>query len=939
MNRLYLVLSYSSLALLGFFGLAQPVWAQVASDTTLPRPSRVIVQGDRVVITDGTEVGRNLFHSFREFSVPDRITASFQGVDRSVTNIFARVTGSNASRINGRIETLGQDGQVSPANLFLLNPNGILFGTNASLNIGGSFLATTADRINFADGTSFGSNLTQTSPLLTVSAPVGLQFGNNPGRIVNQSRVDLVDGQGTPVLLDLGDTSFQNVPGGLQVRPRQSIALIGGTISMRGGAVTAAGGSIELSSIASSGEVKLISTDLGWRFDYADIRRFGVINLSQEASIDTSGYSMIEPEIPGGGAIHLQAAQLRLTGGAQVFSDTEGTESGADVRINATESIDIDGVNTFFATGTRGVGDAGNLRISTSQLTISNAGSIFSDTSGGGQGGSIIISAPEGVILRGAIATAESYERTSLLTFSNALATGRAGDIKVSTRRLSILDGAELGSITSGSNRGGDVSINASDRIQVTGAFNAPNQGVEGESSLLFSQSSCDQDCQPQIGRAGNIRIQTNRLQVEDGSSINSTTFSDGRSGDITIHATEINLSGIRLRSNGQPLFAPKTRINYPSGIFASADLDTSGNGGTIRIFTDRLEIRAGAVLQTSTFGSGNAGNLLIHATESVNVRGTSINQLSGGLPGTEFLSVPEATGAGGNLQIQTPFLRVADGAAIAVSSINPQAPRAGQLDIRSRTIQLNNGLLTARTESGNGASIRIQQTNALLMNRRSEITTSAGQERGGGTGGNIDINANFLVASPFGNNDITANAIRQNGGNVNIQANAIGITSRSLINPERSPQSEITATSQQGISGNIRISNIRVDPIQGLIILPNTFLDRSQQIAQSCSPQFTQNRFIVTGRGGIPLSPDQVLRSPNTLSPDWITLHPESNTAQTPNHSSSRHLSTVTTPEDSSQSELVEATGWTRNAQNQVQLIARSPVSLTATIPTCASD
>lgn len=78
----------------------------------------------------------------------------------------------------------------------MINPNGILFGRNAELRIGGSFIASTADQINFANGRQFSALRTQASPLLTVSTPMGLQFGRNPGSIVNRSNQSLLDEAG-----------------------------------------------------------------------------------------------------------------------------------------------------------------------------------------------------------------------------------------------------------------------------------------------------------------------------------------------------------------------------------------------------------------------------------------------------------------------------------------------------------------------------------------------------------------------------------------------------------------------------------------------------------------------------------------------------------------------------------------------------------------------
>lgn len=218
-----------------------PIQAQVIPDETLPRSSTVNANGNRFSITGGTRAGANLFHSFREFSVPTDGVASFQQVDPAIANIITRVTGASVSRIDGVIEALQAGGQVSSANLFLINPNGILFGANASLNIGGSFLATTGDRLNFADGNQFSADGTQSSPLLTISVPVGLQVGATSGAIVNRSR---------QVLKFSSDVPTDAIAGGLQVMPGRTLALVGGNVRLPGGVLVAEGGRVELGRLA-----------------------------------------------------------------------------------------------------------------------------------------------------------------------------------------------------------------------------------------------------------------------------------------------------------------------------------------------------------------------------------------------------------------------------------------------------------------------------------------------------------------------------------------------------------------------------------------------------------------------------------------------------------------------------------------------------------------
>lgn len=148
------------------------VHAQIVPDTTLPVNSQVI-SGTCIsctVINGGTERGVNLFHSFRDFSIPRGGSAFFNNATQ-IQNILTRVTGLSISNIDGLIRVNAN------ANLYLLNPNGIVFGPNASLNIGGSFFANTTTSFRLPDGSEYSATNPQTPSLLAVNLVPGVQFG------------------------------------------------------------------------------------------------------------------------------------------------------------------------------------------------------------------------------------------------------------------------------------------------------------------------------------------------------------------------------------------------------------------------------------------------------------------------------------------------------------------------------------------------------------------------------------------------------------------------------------------------------------------------------------------------------------------------------------------------------------------------------------------
>ncbi|MDV2998144.1 MAG: hypothetical protein N4J56_007849 [Chroococcidiopsis sp. SAG 2025] len=373
--------------------------AQVTSDNSLGSENSIVtptinineVPSDKI---DGGAVrGTNLFHSFQEFNIEEGRGAYFTNPS-GVENILSRVTGNNPSNIFGKLGVLGN------ANLFLFNPNGIVFGANSSLGLRGSFVASTATELIFADGAKF-TTTAQATPILTVSVPIGLGFGSNPGRISVRG-----NGQGveTPPN-ELADSDF-----GLQVQPDRTLALVGGDLDLQAATLKTSGGRIELGSVTSPSSVKLNPVAKGWMLEYTSMTTFGNINLSDGTAVNATG--------AGGGDIQVVGGQIHLTNASQIDASTLGAVPSGQIGIHASESIVLGGSsrgNEQIPTGILATvypgaqGTGGDIVVETKHLEIKDGAQIGTSVFGEGNAGSILVKARDSIELVGQSAPNGSF--------------------------------------------------------------------------------------------------------------------------------------------------------------------------------------------------------------------------------------------------------------------------------------------------------------------------------------------------------------------------------------------------------------------------------------------------------------------------------------------------------------------------------------------------
>ncbi|MCJ8283684.1 MAG: filamentous hemagglutinin N-terminal domain-containing protein, partial [Rivularia sp. ALOHA_DT_140] len=535
-----------------------------------------------------------LFHSFTQFDIPNGSEAHFNNAT-DIQNILTRVTGDSISNIDGLIKANGS------ANLYLVNPNGIVFSENASLDIGGSFITTTADSILFGDGFEFSAVNPQDKPLLTVNVPLGLQYGTNQnGGITNFGDLKVKNGKNITLIgsslenqADLTASSGQISFVAVSNQSFARLGEFGELLSLESQSINVDDANTSnIGTVTNQGEIKGVGTKITLLGDKID--------LLTNSSIFVSGSD-------GGGEVQLgnsDTSTIKVKGA--VLNITSGTNNGGDINFES-ESFSLQGVAIL--NNTTSNADAGNIKIKANSASIIN-GFIGSETEGGGKSGSI------------------KFE-TDILDIKNAsvqsitTGNGNAGNIDINASSFTLQNGG-LSTQTAGKGNSGNITFNEIDTISLINAAltsDSNGQGNAGQidittnslilknQGVIASNSGKKNPDFNSTANSGNINIKANSVLLENNSNIASDIFVRGKSGDINIETNSMVLKNA-------------------SAIVNNAREDATGNAGNIEIkahsilFENESEFidNSNKIILNSigaiTQSKGNAGEITINSEE-----------------------------------------------------------------------------------------------------------------------------------------------------------------------------------------------------------------------------------------------------------------------------------------------------------------------------------
>lgn len=702
-------------------GIAASAWAGAVSDTSWGRTSQSFSGQFTLPESLGNRVGNNLFHSFSRFSIESGESATFTTSTRTLSNVIARVSGSEASLLDGQLRLTAASG--SAPNLYLINPNGITFGAGARINVPAAFHASTAQELRFADGSRFTAGTGPDSSSLTIAAPAAFGFlGGAAAAAINlapNARVStFVDGRDfdlTAGSIALSSATMHNETGTLRLVATGAEATAV-PVDLRQAPATAGLG----------GAVTLVTSTLSTAEGQLQVHA-GTLDMSAGSTVN-SATSLFAP-----GAIDINVRDGLRLHNALIFSqmDTEAAPAGAPLRIRSGGSVDISGTVGGLQSTTSTNSAAGDIQISAQTLNMSGQPNIASYTIAPGRAGNITIdvSGPMSIVDNSGI-----YSQAVAGTLTKDIRTvGAGGEVRVSAGALT-LDGANTGynppSIASESTFVASAAGNVS--VTVAGPLVLRNGGN------ISSSATANPDFAPfATQRAGAVQVKAQTIVIEavpgSGALASTGIFSDsigsqepeslawgpgGPAGRVSVEAREIRMLG--------------------GSVGISADTSGPGAGGTVTVKADRLLLdgrdQGVPAISTTTLGQGAGGVVTVQVSDSLVLRqGGLIQALAGdsGRGGSVNIDAREITAEGSGPR----------GLTTGVLGTSVGSGAAGDLNVRAteRIVLLNGAVISANAiDQGPSGAIRVETRDLFIDGQgdpRTGIRSRAGVDSSGQVG------------------------------------------------------------------------------------------------------------------------------------------------------------------------------------------------------------
>jgi filamentous hemagglutinin family protein len=740
----------------------------ITPDATLgDEASQVVPLSSTIdLIVDGALRDQNLFHSFEDFSIGDGNSAYFITNTDIITNIFARVTGNNLSEIQGVLGTRFFDGTAfSPtgADLFLINPNGIVFGENAALDVGGSFTATSASGVQFGDTGRFSAAAPEAPPA-TLSIDPSAYFFNTlqPGDIVNRSvRPDLIDGTAN----------------GLRVPDGERLTLLGGSLSIEGGGLWADGGHLELVAMG-DGTTRLMPDN---SLSFPEGIEWRDITLNDGAFVGSFAAN--------GGAITLAGQNISLLGASTVIVGVAGNPSNGmgqagDIRFQATGDLSLDdGSQITNRVLTDRSGTAGNLQITANDLEVTNGAFLSASTFGNGDAGDVILTITNTARFDG-VDPSDSSSPSGAASQVNSRAVGIGGNLQLTARNLEVTNGAQLGARTSGRGNAGDVTLTIAETARFDGVNPIDGSFVSRADSQVNSGA---------FGRGGTLQLTARNLEVTNGAQLSASTFGQGDAGDVVVIIAET------ARFDGSNPFGGTSS----SGARSQVNPRAVGDGGSVQLTARNLEVTNGAQLTANIFGQGDAGDVVLTIAETARFDG--IDPVDGiGLSFAGSRVESGAEGTGGNLQLSARNLDVTNGAQLGASTF-------GQGDAGDVVLTI------AETAHFDGIS---PWNSRFPSGAASQVAPGAV-----GDGGNLQLTTRNLEVTNGANLSVsTFGEIGDAGDVVLIIAETARFDGVNLMSGSPSAVVSQVAPGTRGTGGNLQLSARNLEVTNGARLSASTF-------------------------------------------------------------------------------------------------------------------